>query len=151
MTNNTFNPQKEFFIVLHKIGQIANVMISPGPSTINNSFEQPLMLRWGYVEDLQKNNDFFVNATNSFNSSIKWALHDSIRHNKIFPNGFVRWWLFYPARIDEIANEKSCTIEVARQWLHDNDPNFGIESNKEFVKFVMHLSKCYSKYENSLK
>ena len=135
--SNNYNTTNDFFDVLHKLGLTANIK-GAVPGAVS-----PLFLKWGYVEDIESNNHFFREVVNSFESPIKWAIHDSIRESKIYPNGFVRWWSFYPAKVDELMIEKNIDLSSALQWFTDNDLEFCVISNFEYSKFVEHLIRCF--------
>ncbi len=64
--------------------------------------------------------------------------------SKIYPNGYAKWWLLSPARINDVIEEFGLLRNDAKNWLCENDSEFGIQTNKEFDNFVRHLDICYN-------
>lgn len=133
-----------YFEIIKSLGTTANIMISPShPAIESYQYHEPLMLKWGYLEDTEKLDEFFEYVASTFKSSISWTLEQFTKEASFYPNGFAKWWLFYPKRTDAIKKEKKISRMDAFEWLRVNEPEFGIQTNKEFYNFVRHLDACY--------
>lgn len=134
-----------YFEIIKSLGITANIMISPSHSGIKKyEYHEPLVLKWGYIEDLGEDSyAFFEHVASTFNSPIAWTLETFTREAKIYPNGFSKWWLFYPTRINDIIEKRGLSRNDARMWLEKNEPEFGIQTNEELYNFISHLDDCY--------
>lgn len=142
--------KNKYFEIIKSLGTTANIMIRPAhPKIEDYEFHEPLTLKWGYVEDIEGLNEFFEYVASTFKSPISWTLEPFTRKAEIYPNGFAKWWLFYPSKIDEIIKSKGISLSDAADWLEDNEPEFGIQTNKEFYNFVRHLDACYTEWVKS--
>tara|TARA_R110002110_G_C13467497_1_gene719390 strand:- start:1493 stop:1963 length:471 start_codon:yes stop_codon:yes gene_type:complete len=140
----------KYFEILRSLGIVANIMRKPGYLAYDeNSFNELLMLKWGYVEDIEGLDEFFEYVASTFKSPITWTLDPFTKKSSIYPNGFAKWWLFYPSRVDEVMEHKGIPHHEAYTWLCINEPEFGIQTNKEFNNFVRHLDACYSEWVKS--
>ena len=137
--------REKFFSIIDSLGITANIMISPAHSNVQTGqHHAPLVLKWGYVEDIEGVNEFFDYVASTFKSPISWKLKPFTRKANIYPNGFANWWLFSPKRIDDIIEKYGLSRHEAKNWLCENEPEFGIQTNEELYNFIRHLDICYN-------
>jgi len=136
-----------YFEIIKSLGTTANIMLSPSfPAIESYQYHEPLMLKWGYLEDTEGLDEFFDYVVSTFKSPIVWTLEQFTKEAHFYPNGFAKWWVFYPTRIDDIIKQQSISHADATEWLRINEPEFGVQTNKEFYNFVRHLDACYSEW-----
>ncbi len=65
----------KFFEIIKSLGTTANIMISPAhPKIEDYEFHEPLVLKWGYVENIDGLEEFFYYVVSTFKSPIQWTL-----------------------------------------------------------------------------
>ena len=67
--------KKKFFSIIDSLGITANIMISPAhPKLEDYEFHEPLVLKWGYVENIDGLEEFFYYVVSTFKSPIQCTL-----------------------------------------------------------------------------